>query len=353
LHFAHYFFFAFSIFTLLQNLSQSKTLAFTTMPNKKGKRKAKAAAARQRGAAEINEALLNALDNADVMSARAAIAAGANVNYSRNSCLMQASFRGHAEMVSLWLNAGADKDARAERGATALMAAAQNGHAHCSQLLLNAGADKEAKQLDGFTALLAAAQNGHANCIKLLLKNGADKEAKQISGATPLLMAAQKGHADCVKLLLNAGADKNATNAKNSTALLLAALHGHLQCIECLLKAGCNVHALNKYGSSALSLAVRNNHVDCVRALVHAEADITIEVHGQTVEDSLKQTNNGDELRAALLSSSAKQRICEECEYATRGKMMKCGACKKTHYCSRDCQMANRPLHKQVCKACE
>jgi hypothetical protein len=233
------------------------------MPNKKGKRKAKAAAKRQRSAAEINEALQYASmhnivssNDANVMSAQAAIAAGANVNYSLNdwSCLMTASFHGHAEMVAM---------------------------------------------------------------------------------------------------LLNAGADKDVTTGDNSTALMMAAQNGHLECIKYLLEAGCDVHALNKYGASALSIAVTRNHVNCVRALVKAGADITIKVHGETVEDLLKQTDNGDELRAALLSSAARQRICEECEFATRGKMKKCSACKLTHYCSRDCQMANWPLHKQVCKASE
>jgi hypothetical protein len=70
------------------------------MPNKKGKRKAKAAAIRQRSVAEINEALLyasqfNILTSNDArgMSAQAAIDAGADVNYSRGdmSCLMVAS----------------------------------------------------------------------------------------------------------------------------------------------------------------------------------------------------------------------------------------------------------------------
>jgi hypothetical protein len=70
------------------------------MPNKKGKRKAKAARTRRRSVAEINEALLNASKfnivtskDATVMSAKAAIDAGTDVNYSRSdwSCLIIAS----------------------------------------------------------------------------------------------------------------------------------------------------------------------------------------------------------------------------------------------------------------------
>jgi ankyrin repeat protein len=127
------------------------------MPNKKRKREAKPAPparTQRRSAAELDEALLYAAthnvlssNDANVMSAQAAIAAGADVNYSHNgrSCLIQASVRGHVEIVALLLNAGADKDAKGVNGFTALLMAAKNGHAKCIELLLNDGADKEAK----------------------------------------------------------------------------------------------------------------------------------------------------------------------------------------------------------------
>jgi ankyrin repeat protein len=332
------------------------------MPNKKGNRKAEAARTRQRSVAEINEALLyasrfNVVSSNDArgMSAQAAIDAGADVIYSRDglSCLMIASGLGHAVIVALLLNASADKDANSKEGFTALVVAAQKGTANCVQLLLNAGADKEAKGIDSFTALLMAAQNGHAKCLQLLLNAGADKEATQMSGATALQMAAQFGHANCVQMLLNAGADKDASNDRNTTALLMAVQEGHLKCVECLLKAGCDVNAVNIYGDSALTAAVVNNRVDCVRALVRAGADITIEVYGRTIADLADLTNNSDELRMALLYSEEKQRICEECERMTRGKMFKCGACRSVYYCNRECQAEHWPLHKLVCNAGE
>jgi hypothetical protein len=263
------------------------------MPNKKGKRKAKAAAKRQRSVVEVNEALLSASkfniisSNDDtVMSGQAAIAAGANVNYSRDglSCLISACFHDHAKMVAMLLNAGADKDAKDEKG---------------------------------FTALLVAAENGHAKCIKLLL---------------------------------NAGADKNATNNENSTALMMAAVHGHIQCIKCLLKAGCDVNTLNKHGGSALFAAVLENHVDCTRTLVRYGADISIKIDGQSFDDIADENNNSVELKAALRVQAKKRRRCEQCGTTKTGQL-KCGACLTTYYCNRECQVANWPLHKQVCSA--
>jgi len=91
------------------------------------------------------------------------------------------------------------------------------------------------------------------------------------------------------------------------------------------------------------------NQVDCVRALVWAGVDITIEVKGLTIEDIAKRTNNDDELRTALLLPAKKWRCCAHCGTTFDKKMKKCGACKTTNYCDRDCQTAHWPLHKQVC----
>jgi ankyrin repeat protein len=293
------------------------------MPNNKEKKrkKTKAADTRQRSAAEINEALLCASSYANVMSTKAAIDAGADVNYSRDrySCLMVASLNSHVEMVALLLNAGADEEAKGATGATALSVAIAAGEVECVQLLLNAGADHK---------------------------------AKDVNDGTQLMIAAQRGNAECLQLLLNAGANKEATNAKNSTALLFAATHGHLECIKCLLKAGCDVNTLTTDGVSDLFLAVFSNHVDCVRALVEAGADITIVAMGKSIVDVVNDTNDSDELRTALLVSEKKRRCCGQCGATTFGQeMIKCGACVTTYYCNRDCQLANWPIHKLACNA--
>jgi hypothetical protein len=161
------------------------------------------------------------------------------------------------------------------------------------------------------------------------------------------LLAAYYGHTDCSKLLLNDGVDKESTNTYNSTALLKAAQEGHLKCVECLLKAGSDVNAIDEDGDSAMSIAVARNRVDCVRALVKGGADITIEVDGLTIADLADGTNNSDELRTALLFYTEKQRICEQCERMTRGKMFKCGAC-------RSCTIAIAIVRRRIgrCTSC-
>jgi ankyrin repeat protein len=148
------------------------------MPNKKGKRKAKSAATKSVSVADANLTLWNACANgilssndANVMSVQAAIAAGADVNYSYEgkSCLSIAAANGHNEVVSLLITAGVNKEAKQNGGVTALIIAAATDQGKCVDVLLTAGADKEAKEVRGATALIVAAQFGHGKCVKMLV----------------------------------------------------------------------------------------------------------------------------------------------------------------------------------------
>ena len=65
-------------------------------------------------------------------------------------------------------------------------AAARNGHLAIVQLLLEAGADKDATKEDGATALHLAAEEGNLDVVRSLLEAGADKEAATQNGTTAL-----------------------------------------------------------------------------------------------------------------------------------------------------------------------
>ena len=91
-----------------------------------------------------------------------------------------------------WTVAQAIKDDRLD---DVLMNAAERGHADVVALLLDAGADVHADDDD---ALRWAASNGHAGVVALLLDAGADVHA---DNNCALRWAARYGHTDVVALL--------------------------------------------------------------------------------------------------------------------------------------------------------
>ena len=97
--------------------------------------------------------------------------------------------------------------ATSQGGRTPLHKAVEDGHAQSVTVLLEAGADKEAKDETGLTPLVSAAGRGHAALVSMLLAAGADKEAKGPIGLTPLGLAGARGHAEIVETLLAAGAN--------------------------------------------------------------------------------------------------------------------------------------------------
>ena len=79
--------------------------------------------------------------------------------------------------------AKADVNARNEYGGTSLMAAAYVS-TEIVKLLLDAGADANARAQDGITALMLAAMSGNAETVSLLLDAGADASVIDAVGKT-------------------------------------------------------------------------------------------------------------------------------------------------------------------------
>jgi len=77
--------------------------------------------------------------------------------------------------VKALLVRGATVDSKDERhGQTALMWAAAEGHADVVQMLIEVGADYHLRLASGFTPLLFAVREGHSDVVRTLLKAGVD-----------------------------------------------------------------------------------------------------------------------------------------------------------------------------------
>jgi ankyrin repeat protein len=95
-----------------------------------------------------------------------------------------------ADAVPALLAAGADLNAKGEKGNTPLhVVAIYDRRMDTARLLIEHGADLNARNEFGQTPLLAAAENASAKAVQLLLQNGADRDARDEDGRTALEIA--------------------------------------------------------------------------------------------------------------------------------------------------------------------
>ena len=128
-------------------------------------------------------------------------------------------------------------DAKDEKGVTALMHASAEGHTQSVEALLAAGADVDAQADDGMTALMVVAR-GKTEIARVLLDAGADVNGKAQHGVTPLMVAVAMGNTKIVRVLLDAGADVDAKADSGVTALILTERNGYIEIAELLKSAG-------------------------------------------------------------------------------------------------------------------
>ena len=94
----------------------------------------------------------------------------------------------------------------ARRGRTPICIASYFGHAAIVALLIQHGADVNKAGELGDTPLSSASCSGHTAIVNLLLQPGADVNKADKSGYTPLHSASSFAQLESVQILLNSGA---------------------------------------------------------------------------------------------------------------------------------------------------
>jgi serine/threonine-protein phosphatase 6 regulatory ankyrin repeat subunit B len=168
--------------------------------------------------------------------------------------------------------------------ATLLVVAAREGHVGVVRLLLERGAEVNAAAIFGETALHYAAGGGHEQMVNVLLSSGADSSMKSHHGSTALMWAPcwapWRRHVGVLKQLLKHvhGPLLNDTDEEGRTALWSTCHYGWVEGLRVLLLAGADHTIGNNHGETPRQIAEEEGHTDCV---------VLLEVSGTRVEVGL------------------------------------------------------------------
>ena len=186
-----------------------------------------------------------------------------------------------ADWVRGCLEAGADVNARFDRGETSLhMAVRWPRDTLVIAILVEAGADVNVRDDEGHTPLHVAvcALRPAIETVALLVTAGADVYARDNEGRTPLhVVCWNSGGAAVLDQLVAAGADVNARDDRGWTPLHAAGWRGNSAgLIEHLVALGADVDARDDRGETPLHMAAANGDSSQIVALVRAGSEVNV-----------------------------------------------------------------------------
>ncbi|XP_027132873.1 ankyrin repeat and SOCS box protein 3 isoform X2 [Larimichthys crocea] len=213
------------------------------------------------------------------------VSKGAEVNRTHTAscwtCLHQAVYKGHGEIVSILVNV-CNLEALDDHRISPLFVAAQYGQQECLEILVNAGADVNTQAADLATPLLIASQEGHQTCVDFLLDHGADPNVacSQDWPQLPIHAAAEFGHISVLRRLI-AVTDRTCDRGDGMVSpLYVAVQRNQSDSVETLLREGYSpdaqdcTHILGLRSPLSFALCFRSNkpYSELVRLLVAAGA---------------------------------------------------------------------------------
>ena len=200
------------------------------------------------------------------------------------TALTMAARTGKPEVIRSLLAAGAAADVKmGEREHSPLMWAAAEGHAPVVRLLLEVGADKEARttwiekegrpRYNSQKEPLAPRADGRSVIAALWPRDGNFDTDRFEGGMTPLLFAVNGGHQDAVRVLLEAGAQADGAMPDGLTPLQLAQIRRHEALALFLLEHGADPNNAGP-GFPPLHVAAYLSQPDIATALIARGADV-------------------------------------------------------------------------------
>lgn len=156
--------------------------------------------------------------------------------------------------------------------------AAMLGHASIVELLLQHGADIEYQGREGRSPLVLATRGNHLPVVQLLIANGADLLSRDMWGGTPISYALSNGHNEILDFILKAlkkdGHSEEYVKRGLQILLSRAAFNGDLERIQYALSNGADVNHQNSKGENTpLCLAARKANASTVKLLLESGAN--------------------------------------------------------------------------------
>ena len=228
-------------------------------------------------------ALMWAVSERHADAARMLIAAGADVN-AKSNYVAAANGRGFEGRTPVANRSDSKSEDFASGWLTPLMLAAREGDVELARILVGAGADVNAVAGDGETALALAIFNGNYEVGSFLVDSKADVNRADAQRFTPLFYAVDRRNMETapnfpwmvtadpmplIRKMLDAGANPNAlvNNTPRArmregsprivfaTALMRAAFAADLELVKLLLDRGADPKVISRDGENILSAA--------------------------------------------------------------------------------------------------
>lgn len=217
--------------------------------------------------------------------------------------LINASNRGHDDVVRMLLKAGATVDIRDDKGYTPLLKAVMRKRISTARILWNYGANPEAQNKQGIspisysrrrgltklTAFLdsrkSVAEKKPGNALNAEVKSGDSKKSPESQllekikklGLKPdgesLAQCARRGYVDKLKLLLDYGVKPGSKDKKGTPALIHAVNRANLESIRLLIARGADINTRDAKGNTPLIKAVFRKNESLVKFLIAKGAD--------------------------------------------------------------------------------
>mmetsp|Transcript_24238 Transcript_24238/g.55366 ORF Transcript_24238/g.55366 Transcript_24238/m.55366 type:complete len:470 (+) Transcript_24238:34-1443(+) len=218
-------------------------------------------------AKRVQEELITACMRGDLRKATKALEHGANVsapNARGVTPVMLASTavgKSAHEALTLLLDKGAEINAKAANGWSALLHACRSGKLQAVELLLERGAEISCLTVDKQSCLVMAILEGSLELVQFFFEKHPSACAALLStpdanGQTPIFHAARVGKVDIMKVLLEKGAGANDKDSQGRRPLMIACESGKQKVAKLLSsQAKVNVNAIDSRYYSSLMYA--------------------------------------------------------------------------------------------------